>query len=118
MNKVVLTGRLVSKPQLKQAKTGSFVADFSLAVDRYGQGGEKHTDFILCNTWGKIADNLCKYKDKGDMIGVIGTIRTEKYIAKDGIKRTKVFVAASEVEYLSSTKTSVEGPQEDNLPFE
>ena len=101
MNRIILTGRLTFKPELKTTKNGKSVSDFVIAVDHYA-GGEKTAFFIRCQTWEKQAENLCRYKDKGDLIGVDGALIVEKYTNNDGQKREKYFVSCREIEYLGS----------------
>ena len=64
MNQVVLTGRLTKDVELKHTQSDKAVASFTLAVDKYGEGA----DFINCIVWGKQAENLCKYQEKGSQI--------------------------------------------------
>ena len=51
LNQVVLMGRLVADPEVRQAG-GVNVCNFTLAVDRdFYSNGEKQTDFIDCVAW-------------------------------------------------------------------
>ena len=61
MNKVILMGRLVRDPEIRQAKDMS-VAKFTLAVDRIGKEG---ADFITCTAFKKTAEVIEKYVKKG-----------------------------------------------------
>ena len=80
INNVVLAGRVTKDIELKVTPTGKSVCSFSLAVERkFVQNGEKITDFINCQLWGKSAETLEKYVKKGMMIGVEGRIQTRKY---------------------------------------
>lgn len=70
---------------MKVTPTGKSVCSFSLAVERkFVQNGEKITDFINCQSWGKSAETLEKYVKKGMMIGVEGRIQTRKYTNQQG----------------------------------
>lgn len=81
----MLTGRVTKDIELKVTPTGKSVCLFSLAVDRkFVQNGEKVTDFINCQLWGKSAETLEKYVKKGMMIGVEGRIQTRKYTNQQG----------------------------------
>nr|DAS85916.1 MAG TPA: Single strand binding protein [Bacteriophage sp.] len=85
INNVVLTGRVTKDIELKVTPTGKSVCLFSLAVERkFAQNGEKITDFINCQLWGKSAETLEKYGKKGMMIGVEGRIQTRKYTNQQG----------------------------------
>lgn len=85
INNVVLAGRVTKDIELKVTPTGKSVCSFSLAVERkFVQNGEKITDFINCQSWGKSAETLEKYVKKGMMIGVEGRIQTRKYTNQQG----------------------------------
>lgn len=91
MNFVILTGRLTKTPELKKTATGSTVLSFSLAVDRGDKA--RTTDFIRCEAWGKTADFIAKYFDKGSPVEINGALRVDKY-EKDGrmVELVKVLV--------------------------
>ena len=99
MNHVILTGRLTADPELKTTNSGKTVADFTIAVERY-VNGEKQAEFIRCAAWNKTGENLCRYKRKGEQIGVSGILRVQKYTGQDGRDRYKTFVQCQTVEYL------------------
>ena len=99
MNSSIITGRLTADPELKTTNNGKFVTSFTVAVDRYANG-EKTADFIRCEAWEKVAEKLCQYKRKGDLIGVLGSLRVDRYTAQDGSDRSKTYIRASGVEFL------------------
>ena len=101
MNKIVIAGRIVKKPELKQTNNGKYVCDFGLAVNRgiKDQSGIEEVDFINCRCWNKLAENLCKYQDKGSFIIVEGNFRSENYTDKNGNKRYISYVMVENIEY-------------------
>lgn len=78
INNVVLMGRLVATPELRNTQTGLAVTSFSLAVERsYArQGEQRQTDFINCVAWINTAEFISRYFQKGSMIAVTGSIQT------------------------------------------
>ena len=58
-------------------------------------------------SWNKQAEILCKYQKKGNLIGIQGTFRVDKYESK-GETRYKSYVLCQDIEFLSSKKTNVE----------
>lgn len=104
MNKCWLTGRLSKKPELRKINENSCVCDFTIATNRpTNRDGERVADFINCRVWNKQAENLCKYQDKGNLIGVSGEIRTETYEV-NGTKKYKTYVLTNNIEFLESKK--------------
>ena len=75
INKVILIGRLTKKPELKSTPNGKSVCNFTLAVQR----GKDNTDFIPCVMWGKTAEVLAQYTDRGSLVGVEGRIQVRSY---------------------------------------
>lgn len=81
----MLAGRVTKDIELKVTPTGKSVCSFSLAVERkFVQNGEKVTDFINCQLWGKSAETLEKYGKKGMLIGIEGRLQTRKYTNQQG----------------------------------
>ena len=107
MNKVILIGRLVRRPELKYTGSNKAVCDFSIAVNRNytNDEGEREADFINCQVWNKQAENLCKYMDKGNQLSVEGDIRTHIYEGEDKKNHTYTFVQVNNIEYLESKKS-------------
>lgn len=87
MNKVVLIGRLTKQPELKYTQgKGTAVVKVTLAVDKYNAATkQREADFIPVTVWGKSAENLANFCDKGSLIAVSGKITTGSY-DKDGQK--------------------------------
>ena len=112
MNLVCLIGRLTKDPELKTTQSGKSVCSFSLAVD-----GVKDTDFINCVAWNKTAENLAKFKKKGEQIAITGRLTTRNYEDRNGNKRKAVEVTVNDLlfiggkSYWETAKTSYSTPQ-------
>lgn len=80
INRAVLTGRLTKNIELRSTVTGTSVAPFTLAVARsIVREGQQQADFINCVVWGRLAETMAKYLNKGSLIGVEGRIQTRHY---------------------------------------
>lgn len=80
INKAILEGRIVREIELRKTASGKSYTSFTLAVNRtYKQEGQPDADFITCVAWGKNADVLEKYTEKGALISVDGHIQTRSY---------------------------------------
>lgn len=99
MNEVVLIGRLVHDPQVRYVNEDLATCGFRLAVDRQKKG---EADFINCKVFGKQAENLQKYKHKGDQLGIHGRIETGSYKNKEGQTVYTTEVIADRVEFIST----------------
>lgn len=108
MNNVVLSGRLTRDVELKYLDNNNQVARFTLAVDKglskdkkeeMESQGKPTADFINCQAWGKIAENISKYTGKGLRVLVNGRIQTGSY-EKDGQTIYRTDVVVSNIEYI------------------
>ena len=81
-------GRLTKEPDIRYGgANNTAVARITLAVDRrFKQEGQPTADFINCLAFGKRAEFLEKYCQKGTKLIVEGSWQTGSYTNKDGVK--------------------------------
>lgn len=80
MNRLTVTGRLVRENLLKEVGDNRVVLNNSIAIPRrYKTDGGQDTDFINIVAWGKRAELIEEYCDKGDLIGLDGHIQSRSY---------------------------------------
>ena len=106
LNRVILMGRMVADPELKQTPNGVSVATFRLAVERNYQSkdsNERVCDFISCVAWRQTGEFITRYFSKGSMIAIEGSIQTRQYQDKNGNKRTAVEVIADQAYFAGNT---------------
>lgn len=114
MNKVILTnGRLVKDVELKG--TIAFqIARFTVAVNR--QFKKDEADFINCVAFGKKAETIEKFFEKGSPINIEGRLQTGSY-EKDGVKHFTTDVIVDNFEFVASSKKG-ENKTENNMSFD
>lgn len=100
MNKVILMGRLVRDPEIRQTNAGA-VGRYSLAVDRrhVAENQAQTADFVNIVTFGKAAEFAEKYLHKGTKVLVTGRIQTGSYTNKDNQKIYTTDVVAEDQEF-------------------
>lgn len=98
MNRVILSGRLTSDPDIRATGSGLTIAAFSVAVDEWYKG-EKRTSFFDVTAFGRTAEMLRDMAQKGTRVGLEGTLRQERWESREGEKRSKVAVVAQRVEF-------------------
>jgi single-strand DNA-binding protein len=104
LNLVVLVGRVGREVEMRYTAGGDPIANFSLATsERWTKGGEKQerTEWHQVVVFGKTAQFVGSYVQKGSLVLVEGNIRYEEYTDRDGHKRTATKIRASKVELLS-----------------
>lgn len=70
INNVNCCGRVGSDVETKEVN-GATVANFSVAVNQ-----KDNTDWYRISAWDKKAENLAKYLNKGDMVLIIGKLKS------------------------------------------
>jgi single-strand DNA-binding protein len=96
-----LIGNVGVEPTITNLESGKKVARLSLATnENYKNGnGEKQTDtnWHTVVAWGKVADIVEKFVDKGKEIGIVGKLKTRTYTMDDGNQRYVTEVVADEI---------------------
>ncbi len=105
-NHVQLIGNVGQEPTITNLESGKKVARLSLATNENykNANGEKQTDtnWHTVVAWGKTADIIEKYADKGKEIGVVGKLKTRTYTTNDGNQRYVTEVVADEILLMGS----------------
>ena len=104
-NKVLLMGNLTRDPALRYLPSQQAVADFGLAVNRKfrtadGQDREE-VMFIDCSAWGKTAETINQYFQKGKPIFIEGRLKLDTWEDKQGGgKRSKHVVVVENFQFV------------------
>lgn len=121
MNNILLSGRLTKDIELRYSEKGLAILNNSLAVN-IGFGESKETMFVDFVVFGKQAEYVANYANKGARAVIGGELRIENYQKKDGTngKATRILANTVELfdykekaEVLSGSKPIVV----DDLPF-
>ena len=95
-NKVILMGNLTRDPELRVTNTGLSICKLSLAVNRTyttKEGDSKdETTFVDIDAFGRQAETLSKYLQKGRPIMVEGRLKLDQWETNEGQKRSKLGV--------------------------
>ena len=110
-NHVQLIGNVGLEPTITNLESGKKVARFSLATNEYYKDakGEKtqNTDWHTLVAWGRTAEIIEKYVDKGREIGVTGKLRTRTFTTDDGSQRYVTEVEAREILLLGTNNNNL-----------
>jgi len=118
-NKVIMLGNLTQDPQLSYLPSQTAVVEINLASNRRfkktdGSQGEE-VCFVNCKIFGKRAEVINKYLNKGQPLLVEGRLGFDTWEAKDGSKRSKHYIMIESFEFISGQTDSKPEPEED--PF-
>lgn len=107
-NKVQLIGNLGNNPEIIQLENGKKLAKISLATNESYKNykGEtiKETHWHSCIAWGKTADIIEKYLQKGNEVAIEGKLTNRSYDDKNGDKRYITEIVINEILMLGSKK--------------
>lgn len=105
LNQIIIMGRCVETPTLRQTSTGVPVSTFRIACDRDKQteGGQK-ADFVDIACWRKTAEFVTKYFAKGKPILIQGRLQIREWTDKEGKKRYSTEILADSVFFCGGDK--------------
>lgn len=111
VNSVHLLGRLGAKPEIRYTQNGTPVAKFSLATSTKYQdkaGNKKETtQWHNCVVWGKSAEAIEKYSDKGSLLFCEGELEYSDYQNKQGQKVYRTEIKVHNFKFLDSPEKKV-----------
>jgi len=114
VNKVILIGNLGADPEIKYFSSGMTVANFRIATteNRLNRSGEKvaFTEWHRIVAFGKLAEICGEYLNKGKQVYVEGRLQTRSWEDKDGNRRWRTEIVATQMQMLGAPGAPVEAP--------
>lgn len=103
LNQVIIAGHITRDIELKYAATGTAIANFGIAVNT-GYKDKQETYFGEITVFGKTAEYVSKYAQKGSAAFIQGRLKTEQWEDKNtGKKQSKTRIIAERVDLLTRT---------------
>ena len=100
LNMVALTGRLTREGDLRYTQGGMAILNFSIAVNRVRRQADgsraDETSFFDCVYFGKAAEGINQYLEKGKQVAINGELRQDRW-EQDGQTRSKVQVYVNSI---------------------
>jgi single-strand DNA-binding protein len=94
MNSITITGNLGKDSEMKILPDGTQILSFSVADS---QGKDKASIWWNCSLFGKRADSLQAYLNKGQTVTVIGSVSEREWADKDGSKRKSMDIRVNDI---------------------
>lgn len=107
MNKGIYKGTFCIAPEMRMTQDGqTMIVRFRLAIGRkFKREGEPDADFISCVAFGKNAENIYKFFDKGSQILITARVQTGSYTNNEGRKVYTTEFVVEEWEFCGPAKT-------------
>ena len=118
MNNFNCIGRITKDLEVKTSQGGTTVLNNTVAINRpfkNKQTGEREADFINFVAFGKTAEIIAQYHQKGSLIGLSGRMQSRSY---ENSNSQKVFVTelvVNEMHFTGSNNAS-DGQQSQDRP--
>jgi len=111
-NQAIIMGNLTRDPELRTTTGGQQVASFAVATNRTwnSAAGERQeaVEYHEIVAWGKLGELAAQYLTKGRKVLIVGRLQTQSW-EKDGVKRQRTEIVASDINFLDGRGDSAEG---------
>jgi len=105
-NKVILAGNMTREPQLSFTPGNTPVCEFGIATNRRYRDREGNQKEEVCYVdlvaYGKTAENINQYMNKGRPLLVEGRLRFRQWTNKEGQNRSKLDVFVENFSFIDS----------------
>ena len=102
INLVAFQGNLVRSPEFADTRGDTEIINFTIASSRKYKDKED-TTFVDCTAYGKTAENIGKFFDKGDPIAIAGRLSQNNWEDRDGNKRSKIYITVDVFHFVGPT---------------
>lgn len=109
VNKCIFVGNLGKDPELRTFPDGGQVANIVIACtdkwkDKTTGEAKEATEWVRCTFNGRLAEIVGQYLFKGSSVYVEGSLRTRKWVDKDGVDKYATEINATSMQMLGSPK--------------
>lgn len=112
LNNINLIGRVTKEIEIRKTQSNKSVVKFTLAVDDgKDKQGNNRTQFINCQAWESLAENIQRYVLKGDMVNINGKLINDNY-ESNGVKYYSYLVLVNDMTLLPNKRLNEQKPQQ------
>lgn len=123
-NQVIIIGHLTREPELSYTPSQTAVVKFGIATNRRwtaDDGTQRNAVcFADCTAFGKRAETINQYCNKGDALFVQGHLNLDKWTDNQGRSRQKLYIAIDQFQFLSKSdhdQVQAKPETEEEVPF-
>ena len=105
VNKVIIVGNLGRDPETRYMPSGDAMTSITVATtdswkDKATGEKKEQTEWHRITFFGKLAEIAGQYLKKGSQVYVEGSLRTRKYMDKDGVEKYATDIRADSMQML------------------
>lgn len=109
VNKVILVGNVGKDPETRFSESGTAIANLTIATtnrfkNKQGQTQED-TEWHRVVAYGKLAEIIDKYVQKGKPLYLEGRLQTRKWTDKQGVDRYTTEIVAEQMQMLGQKES-------------
>ncbi len=109
----IIIGHVGHTPEVKYMPSGDAVTNISVAVteswkDKATGDKKENTQWFRVNAFGKLAEIIGQYVNKGDPVMITGKMQSRKYTGKDGTEKESWELRANELQMLGGKRDQPE----------
>ena len=109
VNKVILVGNVGKDPETRFSESGTAIANLTIATtnrfkNKQGQNQEE-TEWHRVVAYGKLAEIIEKYVQKGKPLYVEGRLQIRKWTDKQGVDRYTTEIVAEQMQMLGQKES-------------
>lgn len=97
INEVYLLGRVGQPPEFKQLPSGNSVCTLNVATNsnhKQDDNEKKETEWSSVKLWARQAEIADQYVNKGDLVAILGRLKTERWEDAQGQPKSRTYVYA------------------------
>ena len=118
MNRVNVVGRIVREVLLKDVGNGKVVMNNTIAIPKMvKKEGGPDADFLNFVVWGKRAELIEQYCNKGDLIGLDGKIQSRRYMNELENTVYVVEMLVESVHFLQTKRSNKDANKQENKQY-
>ena len=107
VNKVIIVGNLGRDPETRYMPSGDAMTSITVATtdtwkDKTSGEKKEQTEWHRISFFGKLAEIAGNYLKKGSQVYIEGSLRTRKYVDKDGVEKYATEIKADTMQMLGS----------------
>jgi single-strand DNA-binding protein len=107
-NNFIFIGRLTRSPELRYTSSNKAVTQIDLAI----ANTKDDTTFVPITLFEKMAENVCKYCEKGDLIGFQGSVKNHNWEDNKGNKHYDYTFMANRMSFLQTKTNNQQEPKQ------
>ena len=105
INKAIILGTLGADPETRYANNGSAITNISVATsekwkDKNSGEMQENTEWHRVTAFGKLAEIMGQYLNKGSQVYIEGKIQTSKYQDNNGVDKYSTSIIANQMQML------------------